>query len=282
LTNGSHIRALKRFLIASHAEKMWINTKAVFATKCVSFVGLAVSYDGVACNPDKVEAIYNLPESLKSKQEVRMFLGKCMFFSSFVPAMGEYTACLFKMLQKEHPEKWDPSDPDVWNPQTHGAAVKLLKDVLCTYPVLRLPDTTKQFFVLSDSSTRAGGCCLGQRDDETGKLYAVGYASKVWSDTQTKYTCTELELLSVLLALKKWRPLLLGTTVVVRIYTDHSANASLHAAAAAAAATASLFASRSVSHSRPEVEDPHSHSIRLRSAGSASHYEINRIQSSQS
>jgi hypothetical protein len=67
-----------------------------------------------------------VPESLKSKQEVRMFLGKCMFFSSFVPAMGEYTACLFKMLQKEHPEKWDPSDPDVWNPQTHGAAVKLL------------------------------------------------------------------------------------------------------------------------------------------------------------
>jgi hypothetical protein len=33
---ASHIRALKRFLIASHAEKMWINTKAVFATKCVS------------------------------------------------------------------------------------------------------------------------------------------------------------------------------------------------------------------------------------------------------
>jgi hypothetical protein len=30
---ASHIRALKRFLIASHAEKMWINTKAVFATK---------------------------------------------------------------------------------------------------------------------------------------------------------------------------------------------------------------------------------------------------------
>jgi hypothetical protein len=37
-----------------------------------------------------------------------------------------------------------------------------------------------------------------------------------------------LGLLSVLLALKKWRPLLLGTTIVVRIYTDHSANASLH------------------------------------------------------
>ena len=42
---ASHIRALKRFLIASQAEKMWINTKAVFATTCVSFVGFAVSYD---------------------------------------------------------------------------------------------------------------------------------------------------------------------------------------------------------------------------------------------
>jgi hypothetical protein len=32
----------------------------------------------------------------------------------------------------------------------------------------------------------------------------------------------------------------------------------------------------------PASSSAHSHSIRLRSAGSASHYEINRIQSSQS
>eukprot|EP01047_Picozoa_sp_COSAG01_P070522 COSAG01_NODE_10710_length_2096_cov_100.564847_2_plen_151_part_00 len=75
-----------------------------------------------------------------------------------------------------------------------------------------------------------GDCKVGVwHKPECCRLDYISNRTKVWSDTQAKYTCTELELLSILLALKKWRPLLLGTTVVVRIYTDHSANASLHA-----------------------------------------------------
>ena len=60
---ATHVRALKRFLEASAAEKMWVNTKAVFAAKTISFVGFCVSYDGIACNPDKVEAIYGMPDA---------------------------------------------------------------------------------------------------------------------------------------------------------------------------------------------------------------------------
>ena len=53
---------------------MWVNTKAVFAAKTISFVGFCVSYDGIACNPDKVEAIYGMPDEFFNKGDVRTFL----------------------------------------------------------------------------------------------------------------------------------------------------------------------------------------------------------------
>ena len=83
---ATHIRLLKRILIACGAESMFINSKAVFACKTVQFVGFGVSYDGVACMPDKIEAIYQLPDSYYNKTDLRIFLGKCMFFHSFIPA----------------------------------------------------------------------------------------------------------------------------------------------------------------------------------------------------
>ena len=102
--------------------------------------------------------------------------------------------------------------------------MKELKEALCTYPVLRLPDVQKQFYVLSDASREAGAACLAQRCEETGQLYAVAYTAKCWNTTQKNYSMTELELLSILLALQKWRYYLLGTKFTIRIYTDHSAN----------------------------------------------------------
>jgi hypothetical protein len=41
-------------------------------------------------------------------------------------------------LKNDIPEKWKY---DHWKPH-HTAAVKELKEALCTYPVLRLPDVT--------------------------------------------------------------------------------------------------------------------------------------------
>jgi hypothetical protein len=44
----------------------------------------------------------------------------------------------------------------------------------------------------------------------------------VWTRTQRRYNMTELELLAILVAIKKWQYYLQGTTFTVRCYTDQT------------------------------------------------------------
>eukprot|EP01047_Picozoa_sp_COSAG01_P042454 COSAG01_NODE_3709_length_5770_cov_23.698819_2_plen_132_part_00 len=84
---------------ACRAERMYVNQKAILGCKSITYVGYSVSYDGVSADPDKVEAIQDMPDTLVSKKQVRIFLGKIMFFSAFVLALGEYTNKLFGLLK---------------------------------------------------------------------------------------------------------------------------------------------------------------------------------------
>ena len=94
---AQHIRAVKRFLEACRTEGMYVNKKAVLGCKTITYVGYCIGYDGVSADPDKVEAVREMPSVLTSKKQVRTFLGKIMFFSSFVPALGEYTRSLGRL-----------------------------------------------------------------------------------------------------------------------------------------------------------------------------------------
>ena len=51
---ATHVRALKRFLEACRAERMYVNQKAILGYKSITYVGYSVSYDGVSADPDKV------------------------------------------------------------------------------------------------------------------------------------------------------------------------------------------------------------------------------------
>ena len=83
-----------------------------------------------------------------------------MFFSAFVPALGEYTNKLFGLLTKDQPDKWPP---DHFGPEL-VEAVQHVNDALCAYPILRMADTNKPFYLLCDSSRVAGAAALCQRD----------------------------------------------------------------------------------------------------------------------
>ena len=67
--------------------------------------GLDVSGELVALHIKESTAVAGY-----QKKQVRIFLGKIMFFSSFVPALGEYTSKLFELLTKARPDKWKPEE----------------------------------------------------------------------------------------------------------------------------------------------------------------------------
>jgi ribonuclease HI len=93
------------------------------------------------------------------------------------------------------------------------SSFQLLKQKLCSEPILSLPDGTDDFVVYCDASRQGLGCVLMQRNK------IIAYASRQLKVHEKNYTTHDLELGAVVFALKIWRDYLYGTKCIV--FTDH-------------------------------------------------------------
>ncbi|GJR66003.1 putative reverse transcriptase domain-containing protein [Tanacetum coccineum] len=93
------------------------------------------------------------------------------------------------------------------------AAFQLLKQKLCSAPILALPEGSENFVVYCDASHKGLGAVLMQREK------VIAYASRQLKVHEKNYTTHDLELGAVVFALKMWRHYLYGTKCVV--FTDH-------------------------------------------------------------
>ncbi|GKA61415.1 putative reverse transcriptase domain-containing protein, partial [Tanacetum coccineum] len=92
-------------------------------------------------------------------------------------------------------------------------AFQLIKQKLCSAPILALPEGSKDFVVYCDASHKGLGAVLMQREK------VIAYASRQLKVHEKNYTTHDLELGSVVFALKLWRHYLYGTRCTV--FTDH-------------------------------------------------------------
>ncbi|GJX47134.1 putative reverse transcriptase domain-containing protein [Tanacetum coccineum] len=94
------------------------------------------------------------------------------------------------------------------------AAFQLLKQKLCSAPILALPEGSEDFIVYCDASKKGLGAVLMQREK------VISYASRQLKIHEKKTITThDLELGAVVFALKIWRHYLYGTKCTV--FTDH-------------------------------------------------------------
>ncbi|GJT27497.1 putative reverse transcriptase domain-containing protein [Tanacetum coccineum] len=93
------------------------------------------------------------------------------------------------------------------------AAFQLLKQKLCSAPILALPEGSKDFIAYCDASKKGLGAVLMQREK------VISYASRQLKIHEKNYTTHDLELGAVVFALKIWRHYLYGTKCTV--FTDH-------------------------------------------------------------
>ncbi|GJU72509.1 putative reverse transcriptase domain-containing protein [Tanacetum coccineum] len=93
------------------------------------------------------------------------------------------------------------------------AAFQLLKQKLCSAPILSLPEGSENFVVYCDASCKGLGAILMQKEK------VIAYASRQLKIHEKNYTTHDLELGAVVFALKMWRHYLYGTKCVV--FTDH-------------------------------------------------------------
>jgi hypothetical protein len=114
------------------------------------------------------------------------------------------TKPMTQLLEKEAKFKWSSQCEE---------AFLTLKKLLTTALVLAQPDIEKPFDVYCDASGTGIGGVLMQDG------CAIAYASRQLRRHEEHYPTHDLELLTVVHALKVWRHYLLGN--LVHIYTDH-------------------------------------------------------------
>nr|GEZ09593.1 putative reverse transcriptase domain-containing protein [Tanacetum cinerariifolium] len=93
------------------------------------------------------------------------------------------------------------------------AAFQLLKQKLCSAPILALHEESENFVVYCDALHKGLGAVLMQKEK------VIAYASRQLKVHEKNYTTHDLELGAVVFALKMWRHYLYGTKYVV--FTDH-------------------------------------------------------------
>ncbi|GJU94728.1 putative reverse transcriptase domain-containing protein [Tanacetum coccineum] len=92
-------------------------------------------------------------------------------------------------------------------------AFQLIKQKLCSAPILALPEGSEDFIVYCDASIKGLGVVLMQRDK------VIAYALRYLNIHEKNYTTHDLELGAVVFALKILRHYLYGTKCMV--FTDH-------------------------------------------------------------
>ncbi|GJR26272.1 putative reverse transcriptase domain-containing protein [Tanacetum coccineum] len=100
----------------------------------------------------------------------------------------------------------------VWGDKQE-AAFQLLKQKLCSAPILALPEGSEDFIAYCDASKKGLGAVLMQREK------VISYASRQLKIHEKNYTTHDLELGAVVFALKIWRHYLYGTKCIV--FTNH-------------------------------------------------------------
>ena len=153
---------------------------------------------------------YASPIVMVKKKQVRSFLGLVGYYRDHIPAFAEISAPLTDILKKGKAEHIQ------WS-EAQERAHSLLKEYLLQEPVLKLPDLSKPFVLWTDASGVGVADVLLQEND--GKLYPVGYASKKLNLTEARYPIIEKECLAVVWGIKRFKLYLAGRRFTLQ--TDH-------------------------------------------------------------
>jgi hypothetical protein len=163
-------------------------SKCHFNLPEVEFLGHIVGRDGIKVDPRKVEIVKEWPVP-QNQHQLRSFLGLCNYCRRFIMAYSTIAKPLHALTKDS--VKWTA---EVWTPQCQRA-FEMLKQKLCTVPVLTMPDFNKPFEVIADASKDTLGCILLQEGRP------VCFKSRKLSPAECHYDTIERELTAVMHAL---------------------------------------------------------------------------------
>ncbi|GJR28092.1 putative reverse transcriptase domain-containing protein [Tanacetum coccineum] len=190
LNKQEHEEHLKIILELLKKEELYAKfSKCEFWIPKVQFLGHVIDNKGIHVDPAKIESVKDWA-SPKTPTEIRQFLGLAGYYRRFIEGFSKIAKHGPKLTQKKVKFEWGDKQE---------AAFQLLKQKLCSAPILALPEGSEDFIVYCDASKKGLGAVLMQREK------VISYASRQLKIHEKNYTTHDLELGAVVFALKIWR-----------------------------------------------------------------------------
>nr|GEU37874.1 putative reverse transcriptase domain-containing protein [Tanacetum cinerariifolium] len=158
-----HEEHLKAILELLKKEELYAKfSKCEFWIPKVQFLGHVIDSQGIHVDPAKIESVKDW-EPPKSPTEIRQFLGLAGYYQIFIEGFSKMAKPMTKLTQKNVKFEWG---------NKQEALFQLLKQKLCSAPILALPEGSEDFIVYCDASNKGLGAVLMQREK------VISYASR--------------------------------------------------------------------------------------------------------
>jgi len=156
-----HRKLVKRVLAKLREHNLFLKPeKCTFEQPKIEFLGVNVDQGTVQMDDTKIEKVKRWipPHNVR---EVRKFLGFTGYYRYFIQ---DYS-------KKAHPLLYLTHNTTLWHwGHEQQTAFETLRNAMCNKPVLRQPDFTKPFYVLTDALAYGVGAILSQ-EGETNTLH---------------------------------------------------------------------------------------------------------------
>lgn len=186
-------------------------SKSQILVRRVDYVGYVVEAGVIRPSPGKVADFMNFVELSNVKQLLR-FLGLASYFRKFIKDFALEAKPLTDLTQKDVPWVWSP---------LQCAAFRAIIERLASDPVLEIYQQERETQLHTDASKDGYGAILMQKNPVDGHFHPTYYMSRKTTPAESRYCSYELEVLAIVMALKKFRVYLLG--VPFKIVTDCAA-----------------------------------------------------------
>jgi hypothetical protein len=202
-TEEEHEQHLRMVLQVLREHQLYAKmSKCLFYQDRIHYLGHIISKDGIAVDPEKIESIraWSAPRNVT---EVISFMGLVGYYKRFIVGFSKIAHPITSLQRKGKQFHW-----------TEGCeeSFQRLKQLLTSSPILRI--ACKDFIVCTDACKEGLGGVLSQNE------FVICYESKKLKEHEKNYATHDLELASIVHALKKWRHYLMGRRFELR--KDHN------------------------------------------------------------
>ena len=185
-----HKEHLKLVLQTLREHKLYAKfSKCEFFQDKIQYLGHVITKEGISVDPDKIKAINDWPVP-KDITGIRSFMGIMGYYRRFIEGFSRISYPITSLQKK--------GTKFIWSNKCQERFEKL-KHLLTTAPILRIAYPYKDFVVCTDACLEGLGGVLLQED------YVISYESRKHKIHERNYATHDLELASIMHALRMWR-----------------------------------------------------------------------------